>query len=282
MVKEEKISEKIVEAPVETPVETAVEAVKEVPVDSSRPEPMVSDEGAVKDGLEKDESKEGIDDVILDMFKAGVHFGHQKSKWQPKMKQYVFGIKNNVHIIDLVRTKEKLDEALEFMQAIVKDGKQILFIGTKRQTKGIVEDLAKECGMPFVSSRWIGGTFTNHKVIGKRIQRLDEIEAITENKEEITKYTKQEIGTLKKEAGRINEKLGGIRDMKGFPGAIFAFSVSEDKTAIQEAISKKIPVIGLADTNANPELVDYPIPCNDDSILALNFIAKVIKSKIKK
>ncbi len=267
MVKEEKIEEKVVDVATEAPAET----VKEVPV-----------KGAAKDGLEESDSKEGIDEMILDMFKAGVHFGHQKSKWFPKMRPYVFGIKKNVHIIDLVKTKEKLEEALEFMQAIVKDGKQILFIGTKRQTKGIVEELAKECGMPYVSARWIGGVFTNHKVIGKRLQRLDEIEAITENKEETTKYTKQEIGMLKKEAGRINEKFGGIRDMKGFPGAIFAFSISEDKTAIQEAISKKVPVIGLADTNANPELIDYPIPCNDDSISALNFIAKTIKNKIKK
>jgi len=265
MVKEEKIEEKIVEATADVAVEAPVEAPSE-------------DGSKEKEGVEV---KEAIDDVILDMFKAGAHFGHQKSKWHPKMKSYVFGIKKNVHIIDLVKTKEKLNEALEFMEAVVKDGKQVLFIGTKRQTKGIVEELAKACDMPFVSSRWIGGTFTNHKVIGKRIQRLDEIEAITENKEEMEKYTKQEIGTLKKEAGRINEKLGGIRNMKGFPGAIFAFSVSEDKTAIQEAISKKIPVVGLADTNSNPELIDYPIPCNDDSILTLNFISETIKNKIK-
>jgi len=266
MVKEEKISEKTVETMAESVVKTSEEALAEASVKAP----------------EENGSKEGIDNVILDMFKAGAHFGHQKSKWHPKMKPYVFGVKNNVHIIDLVKSKEKLDEALKFMQSVIKDGKQILFIGTKRQTKGIVEELAKECDMPFVSSRWIGGTFTNHKVIGKRLQRLDEIEAITKNQEEAVKYTKQEIGTLKKEAGRINEKLGGIRNMKGFPGAIFAFSVSEDKTAIQEAISKKVPIIGLADTNANPSMVDYPIPCNDDSILALNFIAQAIKNKIKK
>ncbi len=254
MVKEEKISEKVVKTLVEPVVKTA----------------------------EKNDSKEDIDNVILDMFKAGAHFGHQKSKWHPKMKPYVFGIKNNVHIIDLVKSKEKLDEALEFMRSVIKDGKQILFIGTKRQTKSIVEELAKECDMPFVSSRWIGGTFTNNKVIGKRIQRLDEIEAITENQEEVAKYTKQEIATFKKEASRINEKLGGIRNMKGFPAAIFAFSVSEDKTAIQEAIAKKIPIIGLVDTNADPSRIDYPIPFNDDSILALNFIAQAIKNKIKK
>jgi len=223
-----------------------------------------------------------VDKDILALFKAGAHFGHHKSKWNPKMKPYVFGVKNKIYILDLVKTKEKLDEALEFLKSIVADDKQIVFIGTKRQTKQIVEDLAKDCDMPYVTSRWIGGTFTNNKVISSRIKKLDELEAIINDPEVSTKYKKQEIAAFKKEIGRINNKLGGLRSLKGFPAAMFIFDITEDKQALEEAKKMNIPVVALVDTNADPNLVEYPIPSNDDAIAVIKLMAEFIKNKIKK
>lgn len=218
--------------------------------------------------------------VIVQMFKAGAHFGHPKAKWHPKMKPYIFAAKDGIHIIDLVRTKEKMDEALEFMKSIISSGKQVLFVGTKRQAKEIVEDLAKELDMPYVSERWIGGSFTNFKVILKRIGKSDELKAIIENPEE-NNYTKQEIAGFKKEMERIEDKLGGLKIMKKLPGAVFVFDINEDKSAIKEAKIMKIPVVGLADTNTNPSQISYPIPCNDDAIAVLKLIAEIMKRELK-
>lgn len=223
-----------------------------------------------------------VDQDILALFKAGAHFGHHKSKWNPKMEPFVFGIKNKIHIVDLVKTKEKLDEALEFLKAIVKNDGQILFVGTKRQTKQIVEDLAKECKMPYVTSRWIGGTFTNNKVISSRIKKMDDLEAIVNDPEAASKYKKQEISIFKKEIERINGKLGGLRNLKGFPAAMFIFDITEDKPALEEAKSKGIPVVALVDTNADPNLVDFPIPSNDDAIAVIKLMAEFIKKAIAK
>lgn len=223
-----------------------------------------------------------IDQDIVALFKAGAHFGHPKSKWNPKIAPFVYGIKNKIHIIDLVKTKEKLDKALEFMQNAVKEGRQILFIGTKRQAKQIVEDLAKECEMPYVASRWIGGTFTNSKVVLNSIKKLDELEEIVYNEEKSQKYKKQEISSFKKDIERISGKLGGVRIMKGFPAAVFIFDIIEDRPALNEAKKMGIPTIALVDTNADPNIVDYPIPSNDDAIAVIKLMAEFIKKAIKK
>lgn len=222
-----------------------------------------------------------LDSVIMQMFKAGAHFGHPKSKWNPKMAQYIYSAKNGIHIIDLVRTKEKLDIALAFMKSLAAREKQIVFIGTKRQAKDIIEDLARDLKMPYVSSRWVGGTFTNFKVISKRIAKLDELKEIIEKTEE-SGYTKQEIGNFSKEAERIEEKLGGLKTMKELPGAVFVFDAGEDKLAVKEARQMNIPVIALADTNIDPSQVDYPIPCNDDAIAVIKLIAEIIKKELAK
>lgn len=222
-----------------------------------------------------------IDKDILALFKAGAHFGHPKSKQHPKMAPFIFSLKNKIQIIDLEKTKEKLDEAFKFLKSVKKSGGQILFVGTKKQAKDIVKKLAKECDMPYVSSRWIGGTFTNNKVISKRIKKLDEIEAIMGSEEEMKKYTKQEIAKFKKEAERINEKLEGLRNLKGFPKTIFIFDIIKDKTAVDEAKKMNIPIAALVDTNTNPAKIDYPIPCNDDAIAVIKLIADFIKKAIK-
>lgn len=219
-------------------------------------------------------------DIITEMFKAGAHFGHPKAKWHPRMRPYIFAAKNGIHIIDLEKTKEMLNNALEFMRSILSSGKQTLFVGTKRQAKNIVEDLAKSLDMPYVSERWIGGSFTNFKVIAKRISKIDELKTIIENSQE-NNYTKQEIAGFKKETERIEAKLGGLKIMKKLPGAVFVFDINEDKSAIKEAKIMKIPVAGLVDTNANPSQIDYPVPCNDDAIKTLELIAEIIKKELK-
>ncbi|MFH1175719.1 MAG: 30S ribosomal protein S2 [bacterium] len=219
-------------------------------------------------------------DVIEQMFKAGVHFGHQKSKWNPKMEPYIFAVKNGIHIIDLVKTKEKLDSALDFMEKILKSGSQVLFVGTKRQAKDFTESLSKDLKMPYVTNRWIGGTFTNFKNISKRIAKLDELEGIVQSAD--SKFKKQEILVFKKEAGRIEDKLGGLRNMKKIPGAMFIFDVVENKSALKEAKMMGVPVIALVDTNANPNEIDWPIPCNDDAIAVIKLIAEIIKARLIK
>jgi len=222
------------------------------------------------------------ENFIMEMFKAGAHFGHHKSKWNPKMKPFIFTVKNGIHIIDLAQTKEKLEIALDYMQSIINANDQILFVGTKRQARNTVKGLAEDLEMPYVSSRWVGGTFTNFKIISKRIAKLDSLEMMINDPASGSKYKKQEILNFKKEAKRIEDKLGGIRNMKKLPKAIFVFDITEDKLVLKEAKIKNIPVVALVDTNANPVGIDYPIPCNDDAIAVIHLIVSLIKNKLKK
>ena len=225
---------------------------------------------------------------MREMFKSGVHFGHQKARKNPKMNEYVFLTKNGINIIDLQKTVEKLAEARAFIEKIVSEGQQILFVGTKKQAKNIVLSLAKRCQMPYVVERWLGGTFTNFEVISKRTKFLrDGQEKMKRG--EFSQYTKFEQMKITEELDGLEGKMGGIKNMTKLPGAVFLTGVIEDNLALKEAKIRKIPIIALVDTNVDPEDVDYKIPANEDAVsslqLMLAYIGQAIlkgKEKIKK
>lgn len=219
--------------------------------------------------------------TIADMLKAGVHFGHQKAKYQPKMKPYVYTVRNNIHILDLEQTAEKLAQAQEFATKIIQNNGTILFIGTKRQTKNMLKKTAQECEMPYVSERWLGGTFTNFKIISNLIQKLCDLEE-QEESGELKKYTKKEHHEIKQEIKRLNKLIGGIKTLKKLPDAVFVADTEHDKTAIKESSEKNIPIIAITDTNSDPSKIKYPIPANDDAIPSIKLILEQIQNAIKK
>lgn len=214
------------------------------------------------------------------MLKNGVHFGHQKARRNPKMNEFIFGTKNGINIIDLEKTVEQLEEAMQFVKKIVTEGQQILFIGTKKQAKRLVESAARKCSMPFVVERWLGGTFTNFRIISERTRFLRDGQENTK-KGEYSKYTKFEQMKIGEELDKLENKMGGIKQMTKFPGAIFVTGIIEDNLAVQEARIKKIPIIALADTNVDPTQIDYPIPANEDAVSSLRLmIAYITKAVI--
>lgn len=214
------------------------------------------------------------------MLKGGVHFGHQKSRKNPKMSEYVFGTRNGINIINLEKTVDKLEEAKKFIDQIMASGGEILFVGTKKQAKRLVESAARRCGMPFVVDRWLGGTFTNFRVIAGRTRYLrDGQEKMA--KGEYGKYTKFEQMKFAEELERLESKMGGIKHMAKLPAAILVTGVIEDDLAIKEALKKNIPIIALADTNVDPSAIDYPIPANDDAVSSLRLmLAHICKAII--
>ena len=228
---------------------------------------------------EKDQFK--ID--IEEMARCGVHLGHRSSKCFPKMKPYVLRVKgsDHIHIINLEITAQKLKEALNFIQNLVKDGKIILFVGTRPGIQHLVKDLAVECGFPYVENRWIGGTFTNFKVIKKRVDYLKELEKKREEGE-LEKYTKKERLQFDREIQSLEEKFGGIKSLEKLPDALFIVDMSREKTATREAKRKGIPIIAIVDTNVDPTLADFPIPANDDAITAVKYILDKVKEAILK
>ncbi len=217
---------------------------------------------------------------LEEMFKAGVHFGHQKSRRNPKMDEYIFAVKKGINIINLEKTQEKVVEALDFIKKIKKDGKQILFVGTKPQLKELVVSVSEACAMPFVVERWLGGTFTNFKNIRSRTKYLTDSQTKME-KGEFQKYTKFERMKKVEELEKMEQRMGGIKHMTELPAAIFVSSIKEDRIAINEAQKVGIPVIGIADTNTDPYLVDYPIPANDDAISSVRLIFSYICKTLK-
>lgn len=233
---------------------------------------------------EKQQTKKEMSDFKLDieeMARAGVHFGHRTSKIHPKMVVYLFGSRNGVHIFDLEKTKQKFAEALEFVENLVGEGKILLLVGTKVQTKDLVEKTAKECGLPYVSERWLGGTFTNFPSILKRIEYYKGLER--QKKEgDWEKYTKKERAELDKELGRLKIKFEGIRNLNRLPDAIFVCDMKKDELAIKEAKAKLTKVIAVADTNVNPGDADYPIPANDDAFSSLEYLLGKLKEVILK
>ncbi len=212
-----------------------------------------------------------IDGSLEEMMKNGVHFGHQKSRRNPKMDEYIFTVKKGINIIDLEKTQEKVKEALQFIQGLKKAGKNILFVGTKIQAKDLVQETAEACGMPFVVERWLGGTFTNFKVIRSRTRYLVDSQAMLE-RGEFKKYTKFEQMKKIEELEKMEKRMGGIKNMTELPAAIFVTSVKEDALAIAEARKTGVPIIAIADTNVDPSIIDYPIPANDDAISSLRLI----------
>lgn len=205
------------------------------------------------------------------MLKAGVHFGHQKSRRNPKMDEYIFGTRNGVNILDLQKTVINLEEATRFIEKIVSEGQDILFVGTKKQVKRLIESAARKCDSPFVIDRWLGGTFTNFQNISGRTRFLRDGEEKTK-RGEYEKYTKFEQMKIAEELERLERRMGGIKNMTKLPGAIFVTGVIEDDLAIKEAMKKNVPIIALVDTNVNPGNVDYPIPSNEDAVSSLRLM----------
>lgn len=206
------------------------------------------------------------------LLEAGVHFGHQTRRWNPKMAPYIFTERNGIYIIDLQKTVKKIDEAYDFMRQVGETGKPILFVGTKKQAQNAIVDEAKRCGQYYVSERWLGGMLTNYKTISGRIKRLNDIEKMEEDGT-FAKLSKKEVTKLRAEHDKLEKYLGGIRDMKGMPGALFIVDPKKERIAVKEARILNIPIIGIVDTNCDPDDVDYIIPANDDAIRAVKLIA---------
>ncbi len=213
---------------------------------------------------------------MMSMLKAGVHFGHQKARRHPKMKPYIYAERNNLSVIDLKQSLEKLEEAREFIKKIVGQKGVILFVGTKKQAKKIVRETAEQCEMPYITERWLGGTLTNFKIILDRIKKFRKLEEEKESGELEKKYTKKEQVEFDKDIKRMELKFGGIKNLNKLPEAIFIADPKENEIAVQEARIMNIPVIALTDTNIDPAEIDYLIPSNDDAIGAIQMMVGAI------
>lgn len=214
-----------------------------------------------------------------EMARAGLHFGHRTSSINPKMKPYLLGVRSTVHIIDLEKTKEKFIEALGFIQELISENKALLLVGTKIQIKDLVKGVAKDCGLPYVAERWLGGTFTNFGTILKRIDYFKDLEK-KKTEGELEKYTKKERAKIDQDLRDLETKFGGIKDLTRLPDAVFVCDMKNDKLAVKEARMKGIKVIGICDTNVDPTLADYPIPANDDAQSSVKYILEKAKEVI--
>lgn len=213
------------------------------------------------------------------LLEAGVHFGHQTHKWNPKMKKYIFIKRNGIHIIDLKQTVDAINDAYMFLREVASKGKSVLFVGTKKQANEAIEQAAKKCGSHYVSNRWYGGMLTNMKTIRRSIEKLDYYEQICEDGT-INSFTKLEGTRLKRKYDKILKSLGGIREMDNLPGAVFVVDTLVEKIALHEARILDIPIIGIVDTNSDPDDVDYAIPANDDAIRAIHLISDVMANAV--
>ena len=217
--------------------------------------------------------------AMKQLLEAGVHFGHQTRRWDPKMAEYIFQARNGIHIIDLQKTSKKLDEAYAFIKEQAEEGKTILFVGTKKQAQECVKEAAEKCGMYYIDQRWLGGMLTNFGTIKKRVQRLKDLETMQEDGT-FDVLPKKEVILLKKEMEKLERNLGGIKDMEEVPGVIFLIDPKKERLAVLEAKKLDIPVVGVVDTNCNPEDLDYPIPGNDDAIRAVKLITDVMANAV--
>ena len=206
------------------------------------------------------------------LLEAGVHFGHPTRKWNPKMKKYIFTSRNDIYILNLEQTVELIDKAYTFVKSVVEEGKSILFVGTKKQAKDAIIEEAQKCGQFYVGSRWLGGTLTNFKTIRNRVEYLNKLN-LMEKTGEFDLLPKKEVLKLKAERDKLEENLGGIKEMRTLPGALFVVDPNKEYIAVREARSLGIPIVGLVDTNCDPDTVDYVIPGNDDAIRAVKLIA---------
>jgi small subunit ribosomal protein S2 len=217
---------------------------------------------------------------IKDLLAAGAHFGHKTSRWHPKMSQYIHSKRDGTHIIDLTKTVANLEEALSFITKTASEGKQILLVGTKRQSQDIVKKLAEETGMPFVTERWLGGMLTNWNTIGGRVKHLQDLENRMASGELANKYNKLEVQRFQEEIDQMNTLYGGIKEMSSRPGAVFVVDIVNEANAVREANRLKVPVVAIVDTNADPSQVRYPIPANDDAMKTIQLLADYVKQAI--
>ena len=217
--------------------------------------------------------------AMKQLLEAGVHFGHQTRRWDPKMAEYIFQARNGIHIIDLQKTSRKIDEAYSFVREQVEAGKSVLFVGTKKQAQECMKEAAITCGMFYIDQRWLGGMLTNFKTIRTRVERLKKLE-VMEQDGTFEVLPKKEVILLKKEMAKLETNLGGIKDMEELPGVIFIVDSKKEEIAIKEANKLNIPVVGLVDTNCSPENIDYVIPGNDDAIRSVKLIAQVIANAV--
>ncbi len=216
---------------------------------------------------------------VEELLKAGMHFGHRTNRWHPKMQPYIFTVKNGIYIINLNKTQEKLQEALEFIAKMVSEGKSILFVGTKSQVAGPLKSMAAETGQAYVVGKWLGGYLTNFAMVKRSVKKyLDLIEKRESGK--LDKYTKKERLNFDREIKKLEERVGGVSALSKLPDVLFIWDLKEEETAVKEAMQKNIPIIAVCDTNVNPELANYPIPANDDSTKTIALILDCVRQAI--
>ena len=213
------------------------------------------------------------------LLEAGVHFGHQMRRWDPRMKPYIFTERNNIYIVDLQQTVKLVEVAYDFVREISSNGGNVLFVGTKKQAQESIKNEAERCGMYYINYRWLGGTLTNFDTIRKRVKRLHELEEM-ENNKMFEVLPKKEVISLKREKGKLEKVLTGIKDMEKLPSAIFVVDPKKEKIAVAEAVKLSIPIVAIVDTNCNPEEIDYVIPGNDDAIRAVKLLSSVIADAV--
>ena len=216
---------------------------------------------------------------IKQLFEAGAHFGHKTSRWNPKMSKYIYSSRNEIHIIDLQISVEHVEKAYAFVRDMAKQGKTVLFVGTKKQAQDAIKEEAERCGMYYINKRWLGGTLTNFNTIRTRIDRLNKINQM-EMIGEFDLLPKKEVALLKKERDKLENNLGGIKNMTSLPGVMFVVDIKAEEIAVKEARKLGIPIVGLVDTNCDPDLVDYVIPGNDDAIRAIKLIAGIMANAV--
>jgi len=217
---------------------------------------------------------------VRELLKAGAHFGHKAAHWNPRMRPFIHSKRGGIYIIDLIQTSERLGKALEFVEKLASEGKQVLFVGTKRHTRQVVKEAAVAAGMPYVYEHWLGGTLTNFDTISGRVKHLKKLEEMQASGELAESRNKREQGELKEEMAKLNQTFGGIKDMDKIPAALFIADVVTERTAAREAIRLGVPVVGIVDTNANPEGIDYVVPANDDAVSTVKLIAEAISDAI--
>lgn len=218
-------------------------------------------------------------ELIRQLLEAGAHFGHNRSRWNPKMKQFIFGERSKIYIIDLEKTVEFLNKAREFLKGVASKGETVLFVGTKKQAQDVIFEAAQRSGMCYVKDRWLGGTLTNFKTIRNSIKRLKDIETM-EKDGTFDAITKKERAILTKEMEKLRKNLQGVVDMKSMPGALFVVDAKKEEIAVKEARKLSIPVVAIIDTNADPSLIDYPIPANDDAMRSIKLIIDLVTESI--
>ncbi len=213
------------------------------------------------------------------LLEAGVHFGHQTRRWNPKMKKYIYAARNDIHIIDLQQTVTQAEVAYNFVRDIAASGKPILFVGTKKQAQAAIQSEAERCGMYYINNRWLGGTLTNYRTIRSRIDQLNKINQMEKNGD-LDVLPKKEVAKLLEERDKLQANLGGIKDMKGMPGCMFVVDPKKEEIAVKEAHALNIPIVAIVDTNCDPDEVDVVIPANDDAIGAVKVITSVIAAAV--